>query len=398
MPSLYKHQQDLLDRNPSRYGIFWEMGTGKTLTAIRLAERNATSPLVVCPKSLVDQWRQYIKTWHEKEIPFTVMSKETLRRDYKKVGSHDCLILDEAHNWSNATSLLHKHTMYWLAKHNPPFIYLLTGTPYMSSAMNLYALERLLGRNPSWYEYRTKFFYQVKMGQRVIPMQKDGIEAELKEILDNMGQTVRLQDCVDVPDQVFETEYFNLTREQENAIFEVETTGTVPIVKWTKIHEICGGSLKGDGYVETKHFDTEKLERLKELARENDKLIVVCRYNAEVERIAKELDGLFINGSVKDRNAVIRKAEEAKKCVLVVQSACCEGWQLKTFDLMIFYSYSFSLKDCLQMRGRISRIDNPKKNVYLSLIVKNSIDEEVFDCIVNKKLDFHIELFNPIHV
>jgi len=53
---LYKHQQDILDANPPRHGIFFSTGTGKTLTAIELALLNKVNPLIIVPKALKYQW------------------------------------------------------------------------------------------------------------------------------------------------------------------------------------------------------------------------------------------------------------------------------------------------------------------------------------------------------
>ncbi len=73
--------------------------------------------------------------------------------------------------------------------------------------------------------------------------------------------------------------------------------------------------------------------------------------------------------------------------------SCSEGYELPTFPLMVFYSYDFSLKNYIQMLGRIQRINAIKKNVYLSLVVKDSIDSDVFTSL-KKKEDFDIAIYN----
>jgi predicted helicase len=123
---------------------------------------------------------------------------------------------------------------------------------------------------------------------------------------------------------------------------------------------------------------------------------VVCRYNAEVGNVAFKLlnsiDVVIIKGDVKDRHAEIQRANKLDKCVVVVNAACSEGYELPTFDLMVFYSYDFSLKNFIQMKGRVQRINNVKKNVYLSLINKNTIDEDVYKSI-QKKEDFDLAIY-----
>jgi len=187
--------------------------------------------------------------------------------------------------------------------------------------------------------------------------------------------------------------------EQCTAIERIKSEETNHIVKWTRIHQVCGGSLKGDGYTETRYFKSEKLDRLKDICKEHKKVVVVCRYNAEVEMITDSLkekyDGTIINitGQNKDRHHCIQVANKEDKCLIIINAACCEGYELPTFDLMVFYSYDFSLKNYLQMKGRIQRINNVKKNVYLSLIVKDTIDEDVKKSLDNK-VSFDIEIYN----
>jgi len=145
-------------------------------------------------------------------------------------------------------------------------------------------------------------------------------------------------------------------------------------------------------------FPAHKRDRLIELARANKRMIVVCRYNEEIAALADLFIGksYIINGSVpaKERQEILDKLEKEEEYVLIVNAAISEGWELQSCRLMVFYSYDFSLKNYIQMQGRIRRINNLQKNVYLSLICKNTIDEEVYKNIVEKKMDFHIAIYD----
>lgn len=228
-------------------------------------------------------------------------------------------------------------------------------------------------------------------------MPKKGIEPKIANLVNKIGSTVRMDECVDVPKQTFLTEHFELTREQKRAIKEIEDT--LPIVRWTKVHQICGGSLKGDEYNEPQYFKSEKLNRAIDLAKEHKKIIFVCRYNCEVEMlttaIGEKTDKLVykITGKTDDKPEIIASAEMNDEVVVIINAACSEGYELPSFPIMVFYSYDFSLKNYVQILGRIQRINRIKKNVYLSLTVPGTIDEDVYNCI-KKKENFDIEIYD----
>jgi ERCC4-related helicase len=270
----------------------------------------------------------------------------------------------------------------------------------MSSPWNIYALAEILGRSWDYMQFKKTFFTEVNMGMRwPIPVVKKNIEPLIAQLVNKLGSTVKLEDCFDVPDQIFQTEYFELTKEQNKAISEIEDTNH--LVRWTKIHQICGGTLKGDGYVETKHFKCEKTDRLLELISEHKQIAIVCRYNAEINYLYKKTkekwpgrNAYKITGmaSGESRHSIVEQINKNYDCIVFINSACSEGYGLPYIQLMVFYSYDFSLKNYIQMIGRIQRANNIKKNIYLSLVIKKTIDEDVFKSI-QKKEDFQIAIY-----
>jgi predicted helicase len=329
-------------------------------------------------------------------MKWLVVTKEEFRRDWNKIEKFRCVSIDEFHYFSNMKSQMCKALLKYIKKHNPEYIYGLTATAYLSSAWQIFTEAKILGHNWNYLKFKYEFFQDVRMGNRIISVQKKGIEKKLAKLVNTIGTTVALQDAISVPEQIYQTEYFELSSEQKRAIVEVQKTETNHIVKWTKTHQINGGTLKGDGYTKTQVFKCEKLNRLKDLCKEHKKVVVVCRYNAEVEMIAKsipqELRVRRITGEIKNRHEVVKEANESDQMILVINAACSEGYEIPTFDLMVFYSYDFSLKNYIQMKGRIQRINHVKKNVYLSLINKDTIDSDVKNSL-DKKVSFDLEIY-----
>lgn len=414
--NLYKHQKDLIDKNPRYHGLWFECGTGKTLTAIKLAEKNAKRILVVCPKSLKENWWREIGGWGLKPVGISllgltalnddglgvplpewqVVSKEEFRRDWKKLAeeNYDGLILDEAHFFAGYKSTMHKNAIKYLYATKPKTVYLLTATPYMSTPYNIMCYEKLLGRKPNFYNYKTKYFRDVRMGGRSIPVLRKNIEDEIAKTVQDLGTVVKKDDCLDLPPQVYLREDFELTAEQKKAERDLENNPLISnaIVYWTKKHQIGGGTLKDD--TEILKFSSQKLDRIKEYAKEHKKFIVVCRYNAELEMLKKELPCKteILNGGTKDRDELITRMDRSEEGVFLINSAMSEGYNLTGFNLMIFYSNGFSFKDRIQIEGRIHRIGQENKCTYIDFVIKDGIDEDVLKSLKNKQ-DFDIAIY-----
>lgn len=383
--------------------------------AIKLAEKNSGSCLVICPKSIKEQWQEEVIQF--KKVKWTVMTKEEFRRDHLKVSKFNLVIIDEAHYFSSPKSKMFKSLLKYLRTNKPEYIYLLTATPFTSSPWQVHTLARLLGHTWHYIKWRDMFFTNIRMGARLIPVMNkkvaefrtDGVtfiryvsvQDKIAEFVHKLGNTVRLDECIDVPDQVYQKERFQLTTEQIRGLNMVEEDQSVNyIVKWTKRHEIIGGTLKSDGYREDQFFKSEKLNRLVDLCGEHNKIIVVCRYNAEIDMIARTINKKYKNKPVFKMTGKVKEIDKTRKLdeyVLIANASVSEGWEAPDVPLMIFYSYSFSLKDYLQIKGRILRINKPTKNVYLSLIVPNTVDEDVYKCIQRKK-SFDVAIYAKEHL
>lgn len=401
---LYDHQKQILKRNPKKHGLFWPTGTGKTLALIKLAEKNAKNILIVCPKSIKENWSREITKWaSDNKQQWKVITKEEFRRDWETLSleSWDGLIIDEAHSLCGYKSQLFKNAQKYLKKAELNCIYVATATPYTSTPFSVYCLEILLGRYANWREYRYKYFDDVWMGSRSIPKVRQDARFALAKIINKIGSVIKREECLDLPDKIYLKEYFKLSTEQKKAIKSLKQNplSSSHIAYWTAMHRIGGGTYKNDmGDVE--YLKNEKLKRLIELAKEHKKLVVFSRYNAELDMIKKELEkekiqAKIINGKTENRQELFDWGNKSKEAVLLIQSAICEGFELTHFNITVFYSNDFSLKNRIQGEGRTNRTSSiNEKSVYIDFIVDNDVDEGVIKCIENK-MDFHIEMFKP---
>ena len=392
---LYPHQQKIVNIAKDKYLLPHSTGTGKTITSLEIMKKkNVKNVLVICPKSIVENWKDEVKKYPNN---FEVITKEYLRSHWQELKKYDGIIWDEIHYASSLKSGIYKATMAYIKKWNIRYIIGASATPYLSTPFNILALAHILGRNWDYIKFRNHFFNPIRMGNRLIWKPKLKIEKEIAKLVNNLGETINIKDCISLPPQIFKVEYFDLTVEQKKAIKEIKQTVFLPIVQFTKIHQICGGTLKGNEYEPDKFYKSEKLDRIKELCKEHPLIAIICRYNAEIELLNSKLGKLYyvakITGKTQNKHDLIKEINQKKEAVVLINASCSEGYQLPKIPFMVFYSYDFSLKNYIQVKGRIQRIDNIKKNVYLSLLTKGTIDLSIYDNVVNKKQDFQIKIY-----
>lgn len=384
----YKHQQRVIDENPPRCLLAHEVGTGKTITSLELARKNNITPLIICPKMLLEKWRRDAKN---AGVVAEVVTKEYFRAHHEKLQPHQAVIIDEAHlGFANFKSQLHKAALAYFKRCGVVYVWLLTGTPYTSSPWAIYSLARLVGVKLDYMEFRYKFFNERYFGRRVVWEPKKGIEDEIAALVKTFGSIVRLDECIDVPDQQYLEESYEMTKEQEREIEEVYANESNPLARFTKLHQIASGVLLGNEFVAPKSFACLKNDRIVELAQENDKVAVFCRYNHHIDHLAERLtaEGIpvrIIRGDTPNRDEVVQEVEAMGRVVVLINSSCSAGYELPSIGVIIFASLSYSFVDFVQSQGRFLRINKPKKNVYITITTKDSADEPVKAAIDRKE-------------
>lgn len=405
---LFDHQRAFVLDTLPRAALVWECGTGKSLAVLEVAYRRAyisgetPSVLIICPKALREKWKREVNNiprFKKYLTDVTVMSKEEFKRDWKTVKEMQFVIVDEAHYFFGTKSQLMRALRSYFNRYDTEYRYLLTATPYRSTPMDVYIMMSLLGHKLIYEKFRDHFFTEVRMGRNTFmkPKDKDDIKDDIADLVSKCGSIVRMDDCFDVPEQLFVAEPLIPNQEQQKAVAEL--ADLIPITRFTAEHQIMGGTWIDDAG--TKHvYPSTKAEYIKELVQDNDRLIIVCRYNNEIEMLREMIEAIrpdvyVINGAVPDqeRDKITLMTDLKDRYVILVNAKCSEGWEASTCPLMVFYSYDFELKNYVQMQGRIHRANNLKKNVYLSLFVAGTVDEAIYKTIVEDKMDFHAEIY-----
>lgn len=414
MKPLYQHQKTIIDEDKEKTGLFLGCGGGKTLVGLLLA-RGKT--LVIAPKTQVSD-----KNWEREAlengltVDLTVISKETFRRDWKKLPRFETVILDEAHTMLGVlpathyvnkqehikTSQLFTAVHEYTQLHKPSRIYPCTAT-IAKSAMTVWGCATILGKTWSFDDFREVYYWRRKIMRTVkirgkvsrrsveiwSPKTDKATKERLATTVNKLGYVGRISDWKDLPPQIYKNVFIDLTEEQKKRIKEMKFEYPEPIVRIGKQNQVENGVLKADEFNPAESFDNGKTEWLKDHAIEFPQMIVFVKYTAQIEHLYKELslDGYEVftmTGATQDRGSLLRELENKDEYILIVQSKISAGWELPHCAVMVFASMSYSVVDRIQSEGRISRINNLKSNLYITLIAKGGVDEAIFKCIENK--------------
>lgn len=414
--NLYDHQQKIVKEDPDRTGIFLGTGSGKTRIALLLARG---STLVICPKTQKEdknwekEWAKLVKdNLVHLGTQIVTISKETFRRDWRKLPKFNTIIVDEVHTclgvtpnlrWRNKQQIPKASQLFealdsYIACSAPERLYLVTAT-IMRSPMTVWAAGKLLGRAWNFYAWRQAFYVKLPMPGREVwaPKTDSNTKDRLAAVVRNIGYVGRLEDFFDVPEQTHKVEFLELTEEQKKRIKELPLEFPEPIVLLGKKHQVENGILAGDEFNPGEVFSSEKIDRLEDYMLEFPRLIVFAKYTQQIVQIAaraaKIKKKIFIlNGATRDKGALL---DEAKKCddyIFIAQAEVSAGWELPNCPVMIFASKTYSFVDYDQAIGRIQRGNNIKKNLYIHLVVKGGIDEAVHETVEQKK-DFNERIY-----
>lgn len=408
---LFKHQQDILNDDPKKCGLFLGTGSGKTMLALLLAEGTT---LVVAPKTTRDDrtWERNLEKLDKHRITkLHVVSKEEMRRDAHMMPHYDTLIVDEAHTVSGVSpqivykkgkgspkmSQIFSAVWSYIKSQKPTKLYLLTATP-IRSPMAVLALAWLLGKEWDFLKFRETFYFKLPIHGREIwsPKVTSMVKERLGKAVKGLGYTGRLEDFIDVPEQTHVERHIELTPAQRKRLVEILLEFPDPIVQIGKKHQVEQGVLKGDRFNESSVFPTGKLEAIEDLREEFGKVLVFAKYTEQIELIANHFRGLKIpvfvlTGDTKDRGSLMTQAEGLSDCVVVAQTSISAGYELPSFRCTVYASESYSHVDNIQSYGRTLRINNPQKNLYVYLL-SGEIDKAVRRALANKQ-DFSEKMY-----
>jgi SNF2 family DNA or RNA helicase len=234
----------------------------------------------------------------------------------------------------------------------------------------------------------------------------------LRDLVAPHSFRVLKKDCLDLPDKIYKTHYFELTPAQRRiydrmltefqyilADEEVEVFQRIAV--YTKLQQITSGFVMIDGEPieldedgEPIHMieDNPRMEALFNLLEDIEgKVIIWALYHAEIDMIVKGLvqrgeEVVQYHGRVSDklREEAIDSFQEGSARFFVGNAAAGGiGITLTAAETAIYYSNSFNWEHRAQSEDRNHRFGTTKA-LYIDLVAENSRDEEVADALQQK--------------
>ena len=318
----------------------------------------------------------------------------------------DLIIADEGHKIKthNISASKAMHRLGARAR----YMLLLTGTPVTNKAIDVFSQYKFL--NPaifgqSFYAFRNKYFDMVGYGNHT-PVLKKSMERELTEKIHSIAYRATKAECLDLPETTdiirkVELEpqamllYRNLVKDSYAELSEGEVTITNVLTKLLRLSQLTGGFLGSDDSSKAEQVSTAKLKVLEDIIdsalEENKKLVVIARFNPEINAICRMLDkkGVrysLLTGSVKDRDEqVYRFQNDSDVPIFVGQIATAGlGITLTAASTMVFYSLDYSMSNFEQTKARIHRAGQRMPCTYIYLTASGTVDEKVLKALKNK--------------
>ena len=453
----YDHQLKALEKSWDKeyYGLFMEMGTGKSKVLIdeiaSLYMRGKISAaLIVAPKGVYRNWEKgEIPTHMPDEIPLHVAawkapSEMTIhdQKDLKEIlipnGRLRVLLMNvEAFSGTKgskfAAQFLHKSNTLMaidesttiktpsaartknvlkigkLAKYRR----IMTGSPVTKNPLDVYSQleflsDQILRQNYWAFRSRYAIMRNVNFGPRstqlVVGFQRI---PELNTIVENHSYRVLKEDCLDLPDKVYEKRFVSLTPEQVKAYEEMrrfnmtelegETmTSLSSLTALIRLHQISCGHIALDSG-ETKALKSNRMNELLNVLDEVEgKVIIWASYRFDLKHIEETLKNKFGEestasyfGDTKDKdrqNIVERFQDKNSKLKYFVGNPSTGGYglTLTAAHTVIYYSNTYDLEKRMQSEDRAHRIGQVNKVTYIDLISEGTVDEKIVQSLRSK--------------
>lgn len=483
-----KHQLDTFEKAKDLPGwaCFWEVGSGKTWEAINLLRwkfgfaGKVQGTLVFCPPRPVPGWKKQWLTHSnidEKRVITLLGSQKQRVKQFVEATAkfgHECVFItnyesllmadlfklfmewkpraivwDESHRLKNPTAQRSKKADELSNPYDfknkravePPYKYLLSGSPILTSPMDLFMQFKILdgGKTFGWnyFAFRARYFRDRNAGMpkdryfpkwEIMTKEKDNFDAEgeIKRLMGSMSNVVTKEECLDLPPEMDEVIEVEMSRDQARLYKEMKSdlitfynskacTASLAITKALRLMQITSGYIpvqnpgEDDEQILVDIKETPKIEAYKEWLEEmlelGQSVLVWAVFKHNYKAIREATEEVFkkmkvdfslvechgeISSAKQDAN--LAKFRDDPNCRVFIGHPKSGGIgvnELMKAGVDMTYSRDFSLESYIQSRGRNHRDGSDtfghKQIIHYNLVCRDTIDESALKKLANKE-------------
>lgn len=431
------------------FGLLFEMGCGKTLTAIAIAGAGyqmgkVERLLIVAPTSVVAVWPKELQEYAKfkytcktllgekkqrlkqiddlikfpfKALKVAVINYESTWRpeilEKLKEFDADMVIADESQRIKTYDAAQSK-AMHELGD-QARYKLILSGTPVQTAAIDIWSQYRFLDKSvfgDNFFKFRGRYAIMGGYGNKKIVGYKD-LEGLIKKE-HSIAFRVTKDEALDLPEQTFETRKIQFSQKEKNLYERIKKdsyaeldggghiTATTVLTRLLRLQQLAGGFLVQDDAQKPQLVSRAKLDALADIIEDyvigsGKKLVIFARFIAEVKAIMelagkvlpKELKQVAIYGDIKkeDRGGIVKQFQEDPNTVLFIGQidTAGTGITLTAADTCVYYSKNFNYATYSQSLSRIHRIGQRNCCTYIDLEAEGTIDELISKALSRKE-------------
>lgn len=435
-------------RRSAGFGLLFEMGCGKTLTAIAIMgalfnRREISRVLVVALASVCSVWPHDLEAFAafpfearvllgEKEkrledlqqltnfpqparrlliavINYEATHREGILEALQDYGA-DLILCDESQRIKNPRAAQSKAVQK--LGDAARFRLILSGTPVQNSVIDLYSQYRFLDPavfGTNFYVFRSRYCRLGGYGGHEITGYQHMDELVKKEHA--IALRVTKAQCLDLPAETFVRRYVQLEPEARrlyagiarSSRTQLESGGHITaatvLTRLLRLMQLTGGFVQEDEADRPRPAGTAKLDALADLLEDyvqeaGHKLVIFARFRAEIGAICGLLAqrGIrygVIDGTVpmEQRGAVVEDFQQNPDTLVFVAQIQTAGLgiTLHAASAAVFYSLDFNYASYAQALARIHRIGQTHPVTYIHLLAEDTIDDRVLDALEHKE-------------
>lgn len=242
----------------------------------------------------------------------------------------------------------------------------------------------------------------------------------LRDKMLEIAMFVRIEDCIDMPDRVYNRKLLDMSPEQARVYHELElyfltqykgekVEAKSKLTAYIRLQQIASGFVSSEQLPESEiedpppnkitwFDDTPKIDQLlvdvEEIVGSTDnptgQVIIVCHFSAEADMLFNALSREGYHCCLQTgwkKVGTLEGFKQGKYPILVANIRVISmGFNLQELcHHMIFYSNTFSLEDRIQVEARIYRAGQKHPCIYLDYVMKDTIDMKVYAALKQKK-------------